>query len=443
MAGATGKILGNESSQAAMKIGLFCPEVPGHLNPMTTLASELSRRGHEVTMVGCQRAESIVTRANLPFYPLGADDPLNAELENGFRVLGTTSGFQAMMQTGKIYSLHSQLSQKYIPAAFDTLNFDGLVVDQVCPVPALEADRRQLPYAVACNALAVYWDPLIPPPPLAWSYRDDWYGRLRNEMAKHVVLAAYYWFANDRKSADPLLLIREFNRGVVHVAQQPDFFEYPRTFYPPNLHYTGPWHRSERDDTAVDFPWQWLDGRPLIYASMGTLQNNLSNVFQSIIEAVKDLPMQVVLSKGGGQVDLPGQLPDNVLLVERAPQLRLLERAKLVITHAGLNTALECLAHGVPMLCLPVTNDQPGVAKRVEYLGNGRCIPVRQLTTARLKQELKRILEEDSYQAKATQFAEALAKFDGPEVAAELIEQALLSKQPLPNAKHIAKSTAE
>ncbi len=422
-----------------MKIGLFCPEVPGHLNPMTTLASELASRGHEITMVGCQRAESIVARAKLPFYPLGPDDPLNEALEEGFRFLGTTRGFQAMMQTGKIYSLHCQLSQKYISRAFDELNLDGLVVDQVCPVPALEADRRQLPYAVACNALAVYWDPLMPPPPLAWGFRDDWWGRVRNEMAKHLVLAAYYWFAADRDTADPLLLIREVERGLVHVAQQPDFFEYPRTTYPANLHYTGPWHRAERDDTTVDFPWNWLDGRPLIYASMGTLQNNLGNVFQSIIDAVKNLPMQVVLSKGGGQVNLPGELPENVLLVDRAPQLRLLEKAKLVITHAGMNTALECLAHGVPMLCLPVTNDQPGVAKRVEYLGNGRCIPVRQVTTARLKQELTRMLKDDSYQAKATQFADCLAKLDGLQMAAELIERALLAKQPLPNPAHVAK----
>ncbi|RCS52842.1 glycosyltransferase [Bremerella cremea] len=425
-----------------MKIGLFCPEVPGHLNPMTTLASELVAQGHEVTMVGCQRAASIVARAQLPFYPLGPDDPLNEKLEAGFRLLGTTSGFQAMMQTGKIYALHCQLSQKYLPQALNELNLDGLVIDQVCPVPALEAERRGLPYAVACNALAVYWDPLVPPPPLAWDYRNDWFGRARNELAKHMVLAAYYWFASKRETVDPLLLIREVERGVIHVAQQPDFFEYPRTTYPPNLHFTGPWHRAARDDATVDFPWDWLDGRPLIYASMGTLQNNLNHVFHSIVEAVKDLPMQVVLSKGGGLVDLPGKLPDNVLVVERAPQLRLLERAKLVITHAGMNTALECLAQGVPMLCLPVTNDQPGVAKRVEYLGNGRCIPVRHVTTARLQRELTRMLQDDSFQRKATQFADRLATYDGAEMAAKLIVQALHSQQPVPNPAHAAKSAA-
>lgn len=409
---------------------------------MTTLARQLAARGHEVTMIGCQRAASIVARAELPFYPLGPGDPLNEELEEGFRLLGTTSGLQAMVQTGKIYSQHCRLSLQHIPNAFDELQLDGLVIDQVCPVPALEADRRQLPYAVACNALAVYWDPLMPPPPLAWNFRDDWFGRFRNELAKHLVLAAYYWFAAKRETPDPLLLIREVERGMVHVAQQPDFFEYPRTLYPPNLHYTGPWHRSARDDASVDFPWDWLDGRPLIYASMGTLQNNLGHVFQSIVQAVQDLPMQVVLSKGGGLVDLPGKLPDNVLVVERAPQLRLLERAKLAITHAGMNTALECLAHGVPMLCLPVTNDQPGVAKRVEYLGNGTCLPVRQVTPARLKQQLTRMLSDESFQTKATQLADRLTAVDGPEMAAQLIERALLSKQPVPNPAHAAKTAA-
>lgn len=52
-----------------------------------------------------------------------------------------------------------------------------------------------------------------------------------------------------------------------------------------------------------------------------------------------------------------------------APQFAPLEKATLAITHAGLNTALEALARGVPMVAIPITNDQPGVAGRLEWLG--------------------------------------------------------------------------
>jgi len=424
-----------------MKIGLHCPEVPGHLNPMTTLGVEIQRRGHEVTFLGCSMAQSIVQRSGLPFYELGRDDPLNERLDQSFRDLGKTSGIQGMMMTGKIFGIQAKIVRQYIGEAFDTLAFDGVVIDQVAPAAAMEAEAAGLPFAVACNALAVYWDPYMPPPPLPWDYRTDLYGRVRNEVAKHLVLWAYRLFAAEKKvGVDPLKLIKGNDQALVHLAQQPAFFEYPRTHYPERLHYTGPWHRADRDDTSIEFPWDWLDGRPLIYASMGTLQNAVSHVFGCIIEAVRDLPMQVVLSKGGGQVEVPGPLPDNVLLVEKAPQLRLLEKAKLVITHAGMNTALECLSYGVPMLCLPVTNDQPGVAKRAEYLGNGRVIPIHKVTTRRLRSELDRMLQDDSFQRKADEFAANLASYDGLEMAAKRIEVALESKAPVLNPEHVQRN---
>jgi MGT family glycosyltransferase len=219
-------------------------------------------------------------------------------------------------------------------------------------------------------------------------------------------------------------LIFEADHGLAQLAQQPSFFDFPRETFPPNFHYTAPWHRADRDDRTIDFPWDWLDGRPLIYASMGTLQNGLGWVFDSILEAVADLNCQVVLSKGGGEVQVKRATPNNVLLVERAPQLRLLAKARLAITHAGLNTALECLAHGVPMLCIPVTNDQPGVAKRVEWIGAGRLVPLARVTGARLKKELSELLDSPGHLDASRKWQSQLSVMSGPALAADVIESA-------------------
>src|SRR5262249_15189644 len=89
---------------------------------------------------------------------------------------------------------------------------------------------------------------------------------------------------------------------------------------------------------------------PLIYASLGTLVNGQSHVYSAILRAVETLPdTQVVLSVGRSvDVDQVGAIPSNVIMVRSAPQIELLKRATLTITHAGLNTALESLAQGVP-----------------------------------------------------------------------------------------------
>ena len=55
----------------------------------------------------------------------------------------------------------------------------------------------------------------------------------------------------------------------------------------------------------------------------------------------------------------------------RTPQLDLIKRASAVITHAGLNTVLESLSEGVPLVCIPLGNDQPvsrRASKRTEQV---------------------------------------------------------------------------
>jgi zeaxanthin glucosyltransferase len=65
-----------------------------------------------------------------------------------------------------------------------------------------------------------------------------------------------------------------------------------------------------------------------------------------------------------------GPIPSNVIVVDQAPQIELLQRATLCITHAGLNTALESLAYGVPMVAIPIGYDQFGVAACIAYHGS-------------------------------------------------------------------------
>ena len=100
-----------------------------------------------------------------------------------------------------------------------------------------------------------------------------------------------------------------------------------------------------------------------------------------ILTACEGLDAQLVLSLGGN-MDPAGFLgrAGNPIVVKFAPQLELLEQAALCITHAGLNTALESLAWGVPMVAIPITNDQPGVAARITWCGVGEFVTPRRLT---------------------------------------------------------------
>ena len=78
-------------------------------------------------------------------------------------------------------------------------------------------------------------------------------------------------------------------------------------------------------------------------------------------------------------------MPGNPIVVPVAPQLDLLSRAALTITHAGLNTVLESLSYGVPMVAIPVGNDQPGVAARIKWRGVGELLALKHLKAAKLR----------------------------------------------------------
>jgi MGT family glycosyltransferase len=158
---------------------------------------------------------------------------------------------------------------------------------------------------------------------------------------------------------------------------------------------------------------------------MGTLQNRVLQTFRMISEACAGLDLQLVISLGGGQKPaLLKDLAGDPLVVGYAPQIDLIRRSSLTISHGGLNTALESLSWGIPMVVLPVTYDQPGVGARVEWAGVGRSIPVGRLTVDCLRDAVRVVLDDPAYLERAGRLRSAIEAADGLNRAADLIEGA-------------------
>jgi MGT family glycosyltransferase len=165
---------------------------------------------------------------------------------------------------------------------------------------------------------------------------------------------------------------------------------------------------------------------------MGTLQNRMSNVFHAIAEACRGIDADLVISLGGGGApEQHGDLPGKPIVVGFAPQLELLARASLTITHAGLNTALESLAAGVPAVAIPVGNDQPGVAARLKWVGAGEMIPVARLRADRLRPLVERVLRDKRYRERARAVQAEIRKVDGVARAADIVERVMTGRKPV------------
>ena len=135
---------------------------------------------------------------------------------------------------------------------------------------------------------------------------------------------------------------------------------------------------------------------------------------------------QLVLSVGGNvKPEAIGPVAASTIVLPSVPQLEILKRAALCITHAGLNTALESLAHGVPMVAIPVTNDQPGVAARLAYTGTGVVVPFQQLSVNKLKAAVDLVLSDHRYRENAQRLQRAIEETNGLERAADIIDRTL------------------
>lgn len=426
--------------------GVLCPDLQGHLNPMLTLCRELQARGHRITcyLPGGHRNTG-VDASGIRFRTFGEQEFSADSRAADMRQLAELSGLKALRFTVEIIRRRTAACLREVPAMLREDGADAVIGDQVLYEGATVAQEVGLPHVTVCNALALHAGPGIPPFFLPWRYSRSWPARLRNALAEQLsrrIVSPVVRTINARRVAIGLPAHRagsETYSTLAQVSQQPAEFDFPRQALPDCFHYAGPFHASGARKPQA-FPWEKLDGgpngtangRPLVYASMGTLQNRLGEVFGAIAEACAGLPVQLVIALGGEAAgDAFDSLPGSPIVVPYAPQLELLRRARLCITHAGLNTALESLAQGVPMVAIPITNDQPGVASRIDWTGTGLCIPLKRLTAARLRRAVERVLREPGYAENAKRLQQAIARSGGVRGAADVIERAVAATRPV------------
>jgi UDP:flavonoid glycosyltransferase YjiC (YdhE family) len=413
------------------RLGAFCFPGTGHLNPMTALARTLQLRGHEVVIFGIADTEARVRAGGIEFHRIGMEDYPPGTLQELDEHLARLKGFAALRFTLERVRNSARMVLRDGPNAVRTANVEALLVDQA-DFAGNVADYLGLPWISIALIPPLVQDDRFPPFWFGWAAEQGRLSRLRNRLAILLLLriaTPIFRDVNQQRSAwglKPFRRPEEALSPLAQITQLPEALEFEVVGDKPSgLHYTGPFVHSEQRP-AVEFPWERLDGRPLIYASMGTLQNGSEAIFRTIAEACAGLDSQLLISLGGGLDPARlGKLAGNPLVVSFAPQLEILKRAVLVITHAGLNTVLESLCEGVPLVAVPLANDQPGVAARVMARGACVVVPLQRLNAARLRKAVMLVLQDARYREAAQVLQRTIQRMDGSGRAADLIEQVL------------------
>jgi zeaxanthin glucosyltransferase len=415
-----------------MRIGFLSLPLSGHMNPMTSLARKLQARGNDVVFISVPDGEPALRAANLKFVPFCEQEYPIGSIAQEWSSVSKMYGQEILRHSSReLLTGLVKATLEHLPEKIEEAGVDALVLDKIYFYAELAAMRLGIPYIHIWNVLHVDFSGFTPPGLFGFPHETTPEAFERNVTSLSMIGETLAPLAEVAKPyAQKFALKIDWNNPTATlsklavITQTPMEFDFPGIDWPAGFHYAGPFHEDGGRE-LVPFPWDKLTCEPLVYASMGTLVNGLEFIYRTVLDAVRSLSgIQVVLSVGRNvEMDDLGPIPSNTLVVNSAPQLELLKRASLCITHGGLNTTLEALAQGVPMVAIPIGYDQPGVAARIAYHGVGEVLELGDLTAARLARLIQQVRKDQSYRDKARHMQKAIAETHGLDLAAVLIEK--------------------
>jgi UDP:flavonoid glycosyltransferase YjiC (YdhE family) len=350
------------------------PPLAGHVNPALAVAGALRADGHEVAWVGSEAYLRPLVGDEITVYPTGLR-PYRGQHDRGARALRSLWQGFVVPFARSIMRPVGEAAQDYRP--------DVMVVDQHALAGAVVAHRYGLRWATLCPQGMELTQPFRDRPKI-----DAW---LRGHLAALWATTGQPPQSEVDLRFSPYLVIAFTTAALTGPVRFPDHFAL-----------VGPAMGSR--PPMPGFPWDALDPRRrLVLVTMGTLAQDIAADFYArMTEALRPLGdrlQAVVVAPPDAVPDPPGHL----LVAPRVPLLELLPRVDAVVCHAGINTACEALAHGVPLLMAPIKHDQPIIADQVVAAGAGLRVRFARATPEQLRTAVTTLLDEPSYRAAANE----------------------------------------
>jgi len=377
------------------------PPMVGHINPTVSVAAELEARGHEVAWVGYRAVAGRVLPHEARLFALDAGADREDFAAKADRAL-TLRGLSA---------LKFLWEDVLIPLARAMLPGVGEAVAAFAP-DVLCVDRETFAGAIVARGLDRPWATIATTSldrkeSIGQLHRVyDWTEERLAELQRETGLEP----ASLVEESPHLVLV--FSTLALMGGDNPA---------PEVYRFVGPAfrHRSRGTDRGA-FPWDRLRDVPRILVSLGSLNPGRGErFFRAVAEGLAGEELQVILVAP----DTFGPFPDNFIARPWVPQVDLLPHVQAVVCHAGQNTVSESLAHGLPLVVLPIKDDQPVVAAQVTRAGVGLRLPFARPRPDAIREAVGRVLNEPGFRAAAEAIGRSFEEAGGASRAAELLEQ--------------------
>jgi MGT family glycosyltransferase len=391
----------------------------GNMPPVLHLVRQLRTRGHKIHVLGDPSSEEAFREAGATFTPFRRaphrmdlrpeNDPLrdwearnpkqNLENIRDRLLFGPAAGYA-----------EDTLEQiiEYRPDALGIMDFTfGAMV---------AAERARIPAAVIAPHILAYPVPGRPPFGPGFLPARSAVERLRDRvvagLSEKVLKKGLPAFNSVRRrfGLEPVTgVFEQVHRMTRVLVLTSPALELPGGPLPDNVRYVGP----VLADPAWAAPWSWhcvLEKRePLVLLSFSTTFQNQKEALRRAIDALGQLAVRALVTVGPALRREDFNAPANVVIRKSAPHSQVLPHVDAMITHAGHGSVVRALAHGVPLVCVPMGRDQNDIAARVVYHGAG----VRLSASAQVGQftdAVKKVLDDTRFCVSAARLGEAIRR---------------------------------
>ncbi len=368
-----------------MKALFFNIPAHGHVNPTLPLVRELVKSGDTIICYNSAEFQQKIENTGAEFrqYP-EKKEYKNFQPENPF------------LLADLLWKAAEDMFP-FILSEIDKENPQYIIHDSICPWGWAAAKSAKLPAVCSTTTFAFNRDVVKSVSASRWNIlKNFWEGgtTLPGMLRRIRRLQRKYGFPQRRLIQN---IVNESHLNLVYTSRE---FQPASHTFAESYHFIGP--SVPESQSAGDFPVEKLDNKPLIYISLGTLRNNRMDFYLNCIEAFRSFTGTIVLSVGK-QVDLAAfdSAPENFIIQSHVPQIEILKRAQLFITHGGMNSVNEGLFFGVPLLIFPQTDEQGMVAKRVQNLGAGLVLKEKDIDPETLMLKARTVLEQPSFRESA------------------------------------------
>ncbi|MCP2163226.1 macrolide family glycosyltransferase [Goodfellowiella coeruleoviolacea] len=381
----------------------------GHVNPTLPLVEELVARGHRVTYLTGEPFRAAVTAAGATALELPWDAPRPPA---GPAVRSMGESFGAVVRG---LQRHAQESFASAVAHFQPDPPDVVCYDMVAPLGALLADRLAVPGVLLAPSMVgnehFSTRSLLGPPD------DD--GVLDRVFAEAVESDIRFRRANSLP--DPVAPLPAFgSAAVLTLVFVPREFQIAGDTFDDTHLFLGPSLGTRAARGGWTPP---SDGSPVLFVSLGTGFNERPEFFEQCVAAFRDSRWHVVMAVGD-RVRM-AEVPANFEVAPFFPQLSVLAHTTVFLSHTGMNSTMEALYHGVPLVSVPQMPEQAVNGDRVRELGLGRRLDSTAITARLLRETVDEVAVDPVIRANVTAFGQRLRAVNGAVLGADALERLL------------------